>query len=395
MKRGLALEGGGARGAYHIGAVKALIENGYTFDGFVGTSIGAVNAAVLAQGDFEKALDIWTNISLEQLFDENEHGLLHLVNIKKLKLNTETTLGARKALTKVISSKGINTEKMIDFLKTHINEEKVRSSGKDFGLVTVSLTERKPYELMLDDIPQGKLVDYIMASASFPGFRPQTIEGKKYLDGAVYNNCPVNLLAKLDYDEIIAIRINSLGLVPLNITKMKNVKIISPKGNLGRVMMFSSENSAANLKLGYCDGLRFVKKLRGSFYYINPLDDNAANAQLMSINDSTILEIGKILGLTKIPPKRMLFEKIIPRLSAYLELEKNYDYEDFLIALLEQAAKQKGIDQFQVYDYNQLRYLTKNAPTPKNSKKPLDKLITNTLMARKKAAAELLINKFL
>ncbi len=50
--RGLVLEGGGVKGAYHIGVLKALRENGLDkFDGYVGTSIGAINAAMLAAGD--------------------------------------------------------------------------------------------------------------------------------------------------------------------------------------------------------------------------------------------------------------------------------------------------------------------------------------------------------
>ena len=49
MKKGLVLEGGGAKGAFQCGAIKALYDNGYTFDGVAGTSIGAINAAILAQ----------------------------------------------------------------------------------------------------------------------------------------------------------------------------------------------------------------------------------------------------------------------------------------------------------------------------------------------------------
>ncbi|MGN1096989.1 MAG: patatin-like phospholipase family protein [Christensenellales bacterium] len=52
-KIGLALEGGGAKGAYHVGVVTALYESGYSFDAVVGTSIGALNAAILAQDGLE------------------------------------------------------------------------------------------------------------------------------------------------------------------------------------------------------------------------------------------------------------------------------------------------------------------------------------------------------
>ena len=45
---GLVLEGGGAKGSYHAGAIKALHESGYSFDGVMGTSIGAINGAIVA-----------------------------------------------------------------------------------------------------------------------------------------------------------------------------------------------------------------------------------------------------------------------------------------------------------------------------------------------------------
>jgi len=260
MKRGLALEGGGAKGAYHIGVVKAFVERGYDFDGYVGTSIGAVNAAKLAQGDFDKALELWMNISPDQIFITEEQPLLQLSEIINKRQDADFVSGIKKALSRVINSRGVSTIRMMEFLNTHIDEEKVRASGKDFGLVTFSLSERRPYELMLEDIPNGKLVDYIMASASFPGFSAFTIDGKKYIDGGFYNNCPVNLLDALGYDEIIAVRVGSPGFVHRRINTMANVRLISPSQSLGRLMQFTSDVSSANIHLGYLDGLRFIEK---------------------------------------------------------------------------------------------------------------------------------------
>ena len=51
---GVALEGGGARGAYHIGALKALRKCGIYPRAYVGTSIGSVNAALAAIGNMKK-----------------------------------------------------------------------------------------------------------------------------------------------------------------------------------------------------------------------------------------------------------------------------------------------------------------------------------------------------
>lgn len=361
MKRGIALEGGGAKGAYHIGVAKSFAEKGYEFDGFVGTSIGAINAAVLAQGDLDKALSLWSNISPDNIFIADEQPLLQLTDLKEIDLSADFITNVKEALSKVVSGKGISTEKMFAFLNEHLDEQKIRASGKDFGLVTFSLSERKPYELMLDEIPQGKLVDYVMASASFPGFNSVTIDGKKYLDGGLYNNCPVNLLDRLGYDEIIAVRIGSpaIGTIYSKIDKMKHVKLISAKEDLGHMMVFSPEVSSTNIKLGYFDAIRFLENLRGDYYYIKSVDVEGLNAKLMILSDHDIAKVRRILGIKGVPGKRMLFEKIIPRLATHLKLHKDFDYADFIISLLERKAKQKHVERFQVYDYNQLCSLVK------------------------------------
>ena len=393
MKRGLALEGGGAKGAYHIGVIKAFVENGHEFDGFVGTSIGAVNAAVLAQGDFDKALAIWSRISNDHIFVPDEQPLLQLTNIKGLEINTDFITNVRSALTKVISGKGISTEKMLDFLNRHINEEKVRASGKDFGLVTFSISDRKPYELLLEDIPPGKLIDYIMASASFPGFRSVIVDGKKYVDGGLYNNCPVNLLDKLEYDEIVAIRVGSPGIVTKKIRQMKNVKIISPSEDLGNMMQFSPETSTANIVLGFYDGLRFIKKLRGSYYYINPVEEDMFIKKLMALQNNIIFEVGKIMGISSAYGEPILFEKIIPRLGTHLKLDANFDYADFVIALLEKKAKQCNIERYKLYDYHQLCALVKGVKP--NSSKSVKDLFMTPPSLRNEAAIALLSNVLL
>ncbi|MEG2720791.1 MAG: patatin-like phospholipase family protein, partial [Oscillospiraceae bacterium] len=61
---GLVLAGGGAKGAYQIGAWKALREMGITFSAITGVSIGAINGALIASGDFDKALELWSNVEV-------------------------------------------------------------------------------------------------------------------------------------------------------------------------------------------------------------------------------------------------------------------------------------------------------------------------------------------
>ena len=63
MKRsyGLVLAGGGTKGAYEVGAWKALSELGLDITAIVGTSIGAINGALFLQNDFDKVMEIAIN----------------------------------------------------------------------------------------------------------------------------------------------------------------------------------------------------------------------------------------------------------------------------------------------------------------------------------------------
>ena len=69
---GIVLEGGGARGAYQIGVWKALREAGVKIRGVAGTSVGALNGALICMDDLEKAED-WIGCPLEyrKLFSTN------------------------------------------------------------------------------------------------------------------------------------------------------------------------------------------------------------------------------------------------------------------------------------------------------------------------------------
>ena len=254
---GLALEGGGSRGAYHIGVMKAYLEAGYKFDGFVGTSIGAINAAVFAQGDFLKAEGMWHSIATEHLFDAD---VCKLIEIGKANWDPQHLTEARSGLRKIKDGQGIDTAKIRELIYRHIDEQKIRTGNIDYGLVTVSISDHRPYELYLEDIPQGKLLSYIEASACFPGFKPVVIEENYFLDGALYNNCPINMLIKKGYDEIIAVRTKAPGVYrKFTVPQGVNVKVIVPKCDLGNMMIFSPEKIKENIKMGYLDGKESLK----------------------------------------------------------------------------------------------------------------------------------------
>ena len=64
------LSGGGSRGAYEIGVWKALQELDVRFSMVTGTSVGALNAAAIAQGDFELAENLWKELETSNVFEK-------------------------------------------------------------------------------------------------------------------------------------------------------------------------------------------------------------------------------------------------------------------------------------------------------------------------------------
>ena len=67
-KKAVVLSGGGAKGGYQIGVWKVFRQMGFTPDIVVGTSVGALNGALMALDNFDAALDIWENMSMDSVF---------------------------------------------------------------------------------------------------------------------------------------------------------------------------------------------------------------------------------------------------------------------------------------------------------------------------------------
>ena len=358
----LALEGGGAKGAFHMGAVKALLKEGYTFDAVAGTSIGALNGAIIAQGDFEIGYKWWESLDTSLLFDVEQ---AHIQKFMNREVDRETLSYLVSKVKGIIENRGLDTKKIRDMLYTVIDEDKLRRSKTDFGIVTVSVSDLKPLEIFKEDIPKGQMVDYLMASANFPAFRLEPIEGKYYLDGGFYDNCPINLLGRKGYKDIIAIRTFGMGRIRKVEDKSMNVRYILPSEDLGGVLSFSNDLIRANMKMGYCDTMRMLKDLKGRKYYIaSDMGDDAVFDKLLAVPSRAIKSIGAEIGLPDMAPKRMLFERILPDLARAMGLLSTASYQDIIIGVLEQMADTRGIERFEVRTLEEFISDIKNADVP-------------------------------
>ena len=65
MKRAIVLGGGGSRGSYQLGAWQALNELGVDYQMVLGTSIGSINAALMAQGDYALSEHLWETVAVQ------------------------------------------------------------------------------------------------------------------------------------------------------------------------------------------------------------------------------------------------------------------------------------------------------------------------------------------
>ena len=166
--RGLALEGGGAKGAYQAGAIKALNQRKIFFDGVAGTSIGAINAALYACGNFEGLYHLWPEMDSKYIFGI-DGKILNDISNKKFKLDDiKEGIGS---ISKIIKNLGVDNKNVKKLLEKNISEDKLRKS-KICPLMTKKAFSSENF---LDDELFSKYVSYIESLFSIrylPKFSP-------------------------------------------------------------------------------------------------------------------------------------------------------------------------------------------------------------------------------
>ncbi len=249
---GLSLGGGGVRGGYQIGVWEAMREFSIPITGVVGSSIGSINAAAIALDDYETARRVWQEVNLTDIIKVTRplpvpQDLLSWRNIP--------------ALTKMIrEDHGLDTEPLRNLLDEYIDEHKLRERGCPYGVSIFSLTERKPMPLFIDEIPEGQLTDYILASCALPFFKATRIDGNRLLDGGFSDNLPTSMLTERGWKKVIEVEIHGLGRrVPVQETDVEIIRIEADNNLFGP---FNLDKAArdARIKMGYTDAVSAFKK---------------------------------------------------------------------------------------------------------------------------------------
>lgn len=352
-KYALALEGGGGRGAYEIGAWQALHEEGIKFCAVAGTSVGAINGAVVAEGDLEKAISLWKKVTYSDVMnvDDKIMGTLMRMDISKMDV-----LQTAKVLTDTLKNKGFDITPLKATLLKAIDEKAVMESPVEFFIVTFSVDDMKGVVARAKDLAPGELYEMILASAFLPFFRSEKLRGKRYVDGGTYNRLPVSTLLDRGYRDIIAVELNSIGPIQsYEGYEDADLHFIKPLKDLGGLVQFEPALSVRNLKLGYFDAKKMMYGLYGRTYYI---DRTMTEQDAYALITRFISDYCRHSGIPC--DMRTMNEKYIPALASKVKASRTDDYYTVFICSLETSAEAAGIDPFSIVtDQDLLRQVLK------------------------------------
>ena len=329
MRRAIALSGGGTKGSYEAGVWKALMELGIEYEIVTGTSIGAINGALMVSRDYERACELWDTIELEDVMAE---GVNLTTSIEGMYNQREAI---RPFLKNYVKNKGADISPFIEFIDRQIDEGKVRSSDVDFGLVTVQFPSLKGIEMLKEEIPYGMLKDYIMASSAiFPVFPMHKIGNETYLDGCYYDNLPIDLALKMGADEVIAVDLHTSPQHP-NYVNKPYVTYITPSKSLGTMLNFDREILDRNRMMGYYDALKVFHKMAGKEYTFYQADLDQYRKEIRSFvsrvaRTESYLTEGAFSKFMKPGDSKRLCGNI----EEHIE-KKNYTRQDYFVAAAE------------------------------------------------------------
>lgn len=359
---GLVFEGGGARGSYQIGVWKAIKELNIHVDAVVGTSVGALNGALFAQGDLEAALNIWENIKYSTIINVEDDLIQSIAeaNWRELSIQQATT-----QFFDIVKNRGLDITPLKAMLDKMVDEEKLRTSKIKFGLATYNLSELKPCEVMIDDIEEGKVSGYLLASSYLPAFRTERIFGKLFIDGGFSNVAPISMLVEQGYKNIIVVRINGVGITKKYNSEGVNIIELSSKEDLGRLLELTKARATLNINLGYYDTLKTFMKLVGNKYYIDCNKKEAFFLKkflMLKLKDleKVIVELGLKYKENYHSKERFMCEWMIPTIAKRLKITKEASYEIIYMTLIESLMEALEFDRFAIYSLDQLEDMVAN-----------------------------------
>lgn len=202
----LVMQGGGALGAFQAGVYEAMHDAGMEPDWVVGTSIGAINGAIIAGNDpahrLPRLREFWGRVSSAPASSLwSVFGLNHLThNMATLaqgipgffQPNPGAFWGAHHPLG-VTRASYYSTEPLRDTLDQLVNFERIKANATRLTLGAVNVRSGQMRYFDSRDAPLT--LDHVMASGALPpAFPAVMIDGNPYWDGGIYSNTPIEVV---------------------------------------------------------------------------------------------------------------------------------------------------------------------------------------------------------
>ena len=341
-KKALVLCGGGARGGYHIGVWKALKEIDYKPNIITGTSVGALNGALLALKEDKLAQEIWENMTMDTVFE------------KKCTRDINTISSATEFLLEIGKIGGIDPKPLKELVNKLADEKKFRASDIEFGLVLTAIRPMRKVEKFVDEMEEGKVADYILASsACFPIMQMYEINGTRYVDGGYTDNTPYETALKRGATELVIV--DMPGIFKLKKQENVNAKInyVFPKHDLGNFIIFNKEVANKDIRLGYLDTMKVFNKLEGTYYSFH----NNSNIEACKYNKNIKKVYKKIFtGLPTIGTlERLATNTVVNYIKKYND--DIFSNMSDVLKLLEITAQSYEIDYLKIYNFEKLSKL--------------------------------------
>lgn len=303
-KIGLALGGGGAKGAAEVGVLKVLEEAGVHVDYIVGTSIGSIVGGLYAAG--------YSASELETMFQTQEW--LSLLTDRKASLNNEpyTTIDG---VTYIFgfpvmdrNSRGIGVmsggriEQLIDSMASAKGCAEFESLKIPFRCVTADIREAK--EVILS---KGVLCKALRASMSIPGiFKPVDYNGRLLVDGGMLNNLPVDVCRQMGADIVIAVDLQQNEQKPRKRTDLTALTGLASLFGLGGILEWITNRPDID---------KYYANRKQADIYIHPSlpDDDASN--FGNKNAARMIQAGKAAAKGQLSALRSFIENKQPTLN--------------------------------------------------------------------------------
>ncbi len=210
-KIGLVLAGGGAKGAAHIGVLKALEEMHIPIDYITGTSMGAYVGGLYASGmSADEIAEFIGTVNWNSGFVDKVERSEREIRDKEYEDRYQIGTDIGFSFTELKAPKGfVQGQNMAKILRTTSGNVSYLQSFDDlpipFRAVATDIEKLEP--VILD---KGNLAEAMMASMSVPGALPPVeYEGRLLVDGGSVNNMPVDVARDMGADIIIAVDIGS------------------------------------------------------------------------------------------------------------------------------------------------------------------------------------------